>query len=80
MTLHQNQIAVIGVVYPAVKKYLYEYLESLENQSNNKFDLLLANDGLTNTEEYLKHYPTLKVILHKLTGSITEIRIQIIPQ
>jgi glycosyltransferase involved in cell wall biosynthesis len=78
MTLHQNQIAVIGVVYPAVKKYLYEYLESLENQSNNKFDLLLANDGLTNTEEYLKHYPTLKVILHKLTGSITEIRIQII--
>jgi hypothetical protein len=78
MTLHQNKIAVIGVIYPAVKPYIHEYLKSLENQSNKKFDLFLANDGFKNTEDYLQYYPTLKVILHKLTGSTTEIRIRII--
>ena len=41
-----NEVVVIGTVYPGVEKYLSDYISSLNNQTTQDFDILLANDGL----------------------------------
>ena len=42
----KNEIVVVGTIYPAVSRYISDYLFSLNEQSFNEFDILLANDGL----------------------------------
>jgi len=45
-----NEVVVIGTVYPGVEKYLDDYFSSLENQTCQEFDVLIANDGLGDLE------------------------------
>lgn len=49
----KNNTVVISTVYPEVEPYLCRYLDSLEAQSSNKFELLIANDGFIGLEEML---------------------------
>jgi hypothetical protein len=44
MGLHETLVLV--VVYPGSEKYFQEYAESINNQSNLNFDLLVLNDGI----------------------------------
>jgi len=70
-------IVVIGVVYPAATPYLNSYLESLEKQTCQNFDLILANDGVTELEVYLQKY-SLKTTVYPTSGSQIQIRIDLI--
>lgn len=49
----RSNTVVIGTVYPEVEPYLSRYLDSLEAQSSNSFELLIANDGYIGLEEIL---------------------------
>ena len=42
----KNEIVVVGTVYPGIEKYINDYVSSMNDQSTNEFDLLIANDGL----------------------------------
>lgn len=43
----QNEVVVIGTVYPGIDKYLNDYISSLKNQTYQDFDILIANDGFS---------------------------------
>ncbi|MBI5219588.1 MAG: hypothetical protein HY958_11720 [Bacteroidia bacterium] len=40
----KNNTLIAGVIFPGVEKYLNDYLDSLNNQTDKKFDLLIVND------------------------------------
>lgn len=42
----KNEMVVIGTVYPAIEKHIGDYFSSLYEQSFDKFDVLVANDGI----------------------------------
>jgi len=42
------KIAVITCVYPSAAAFLEQFYNSLQNQTDLDFDLLIANDGLSN--------------------------------
>ncbi len=54
MSKRDTKLVVIGVVYPEMQKYLDDYLNSLEEQTYQEFDLLIANDGIDNFDGYLE--------------------------
>jgi glycosyltransferase involved in cell wall biosynthesis len=70
-------IVVIGVVYPAATPYLNSYLESLEKQTFQNFDLILGNDGVTELEVYLQKY-SLKTTVYPSSGLHIQNRIDLI--
>ena len=45
-----NELVVVGAVYPGIEGYLDDYFNSLRNQTSTAFDILIANDGLSNFE------------------------------
>jgi len=77
MVATHHKMVIIGVIYPAVEKYLKEYLQSLSMQSSQVFDLLLANDGVENAEECLIGYSG-SYTVYNIEGSPSKIRIELI--
>lgn len=65
---YRPKIAVLGVIFPAVDKFLDDYLRSLESQSFKDFDLILINDGFNNLEKFKAKY-TLNIKELKHTAS-----------
>ena len=49
----KSNTVIITTVFPEVEPYLSRYLDSLEAQSSNSFELLIANDGYIGLEEVL---------------------------
>lgn len=49
----KNDAVVVGTAYPGLGKFLGSYLDSLERQSCDGFDLLIANDGLNGLDALL---------------------------
>ena len=45
------KIAVLTCVYPSVSRFLPEFFESLKNQSDGVFDLLIGNDGMSELKD-----------------------------
>ena len=43
-------------IYPGSETYLSAFIESLNNQDTNDFDLLIFNDGMNNPEFYIGKY------------------------
>ena len=41
----ENNVLLIGVIYPKVEKYLADYCKSIQSQDTNRFDILILNDG-----------------------------------
>lgn len=68
-----EKVAVLGVVFPEVEKYLDSYLASLEKQTFNNFDLIIINDGLGDFEKY-KDSCRLRINEIKYTNTPAKIR------
>lgn len=51
-----NKIAFLTTVFPMEKLYLYDFFDSLENQSFSGFDVIIINDGYKNFEEIKSVY------------------------
>lgn len=68
--------AFCSVIFPGNLIYLNDFLDSLENQTDKYFDLLLVNDGVENLQKYLENRElSFKII--NLNGSIPEVRTQL---
>ncbi|MEW5767136.1 MAG: glycosyltransferase [bacterium] len=53
---HKNRVAVLGVVFSGIEKFIDEYLSSLEKQTYKDFDLILINDGFAGLDEFKAKY------------------------
>lgn len=49
-------VAFVTVVYPGMESYLPDFLESLDCQYNQDFELVLINDGLEHLETHFKKF------------------------
>lgn len=53
---HKKRVAVLGVVFSGIEKFIDEYLASLERQTYKDFDLILINDGFAGLDEFKAKY------------------------
>ena len=72
-----NKISIVVPVYN-VEKYLNKCIDSILNQTKNNFELILVNDGSTDSsgdicDEYKLKYPNIEVI-HKNNGGLSSAR------
>jgi hypothetical protein len=68
--------AFCSVIFPANLIYFKDFLDSLEQQTNKDFTLLLFNDGVLNLVDYLKHtHLDYKII--NVKGSVSQTRTQL---
>ena len=75
--MKKNEIAVVGVVYPGVEKYINDYIWSLEDQTFKEFDLIILNDGLITSNSFFKN-SSLNLKLFNTNGSPSQIRFNLI--
>lgn len=65
-----------SVIYPNNLLFFKSFLKSLSVQTDNRFTLLLFNDGVVNLIEYLQEFK-LNYIIRTVYGSPTEIRTKV---
>lgn len=65
--------AVLSVIYPEVKPYVFEFLSSLSTQTNKDFTLFLINNGFKGIDMFLKKVD-LDVQVIKKRGSPAKLR------
>lgn len=64
----RNKVAVLGVIFPEVEKFIDDYLLSLEKQTFKNFDLIIINDGFNKFGKYKYKYElNIKEIKYKNT-------------
>lgn len=51
-----NKIAFLTTVFPMNKQYLYDFFDSLKNQTYKKFDIIVVNDGFEDFEKIKSQY------------------------
>ena len=76
MRKRNNSIAVVGVLHPGVTGFLDAYLRSLEKQTNQCFDLVLANDGVAAANQMLSS-TELSITIIPIIGSPPMIRAEL---
>ena len=52
----KNKVAVLGVVFPKVKRFLGDYFRSLEKQAFKDFDVVIINDGIKDFAKLARGY------------------------
>jgi len=57
-----NDIVLVTTIFDASKKYLDDFFKSLEYQSENKFDVLVVNDGVEKFDLFKDKFPNLNII------------------
>lgn len=73
MTKHQT--AILTTVFPAVEKYFPAYFNSLIEQNNQQFDLILVNDGIVDMSEVDHYLPKERVFVLSPGKTFVENRI-----
>ncbi len=71
--MKKSNIIIIGVVYPGVEPFLTDYLNSIKNQMDSAFDLLIINDGAS--EEVQRKVTAFGEMMH-IEGSRTPAEIR----
>ena len=64
-----NDIVLVTTIFDSSKKYLHDFFKSLEYQSENKFDVLVVNDGVEKFELFKNKFPDLNIIEVKCNES-----------
>lgn len=73
----KNKTAVVGVLYPSAKPFIYSYINSLDNQTYKQFDLILMNDGIDNPQSFFKN-SVLSPTIYDAHGTPAKIRLDLI--
>jgi len=73
----KNDTVLITTLYPKGKKYFKYFFKSLNQQTTNKFDVLLANDGV-NKLDFLPFLKNIKFRIINVSGNRSDIRRKLI--
>jgi len=57
-----KKVAFLTTIYPIDIRYVDDFLNSLNNQTNRLFDLIIANDGFCGIENFKQKYRGLNII------------------
>ena len=57
-----NDIVLVTTIFDASIKYLDDFFKSLEIQSENKFDVLVVNDGVEKFDLFKNKFSDLNII------------------
>jgi hypothetical protein len=66
---------IVTYIYPGAKKFFPDFIETLQAQTNQNFDVIVFNDGVVNADLELKKLHS-KIQIIDLFGSIANIRYQ----
>ena len=70
-------IAVFSVIFQANLKYLDEFINSLNNQNNQCFELFLMNDGVSpSVLQEAFQFATFPVIFYEINDKLTPAQIR----
>ena len=64
-----QKIAFLTTIFPMKREYIYDFFNSLEQQTYKAFDIIVVNDGFENFEEIKKEYETLNIIELKYSNT-----------
>jgi glycosyltransferase involved in cell wall biosynthesis len=56
------KIAFLTTVYPTEKEYLFDFFDSLQNQTYKEFDVIVVNDGYKEFDAIKDKYSSLRLI------------------
>ncbi len=70
-----NNTCVVSFVYPSIQKHLNKFFNSLENQTDRKFDLIIF---LNNSKNFNHQNKNIKIKIIKLNSSVVLSRFQMI--
>lgn len=56
-----KKIAFLTTIFPMKESFITDFLESLSNQTYDKFDIIVVNDGFKNFNNIAKRYPNLNI-------------------
>jgi len=57
-----KKISFLTTVFPMDKTYLYDFFNSLQEQTYKNFDVIVVNDGYVNLEEFIREFKDLNII------------------
>lgn len=63
------KVAFLTTIFPMNKKYLYDFFDSLKNQTCQKVDVIVVNDGYREFEEIKLNYNQLNIIELKYSNT-----------
>ena len=64
-----QKIAFLTTIFPMEKEYLFDFLNSLQNQTVKNFDLIIVNDGYNDLAELLISYKDINTVVLKHNGT-----------
>lgn len=64
-----SKICVLTTIFPMDKKYLYDFFDSLSNQTYKNFDIIVVNDGYNKFDEIKEKYKNLNIIELKYSST-----------
>lgn len=73
--MKNHQTAILTTVFPAVEKYLPTFLNSINQQTNQHFDLIVVNDGITELNIINNYLPKERYILLPPSKTFVENRL-----
>lgn len=57
-----KKVAFLTTIFPMHEKYLYDFFDSLQDQTYKNFDVIIVNDGYNNFEKFKNKYKDLYII------------------
>lgn len=73
-----KKVSFLTTIYPINIDYVIEFFDSLSKQTENKFDIIVLNDGFINFNEIKYTYSNLHIIELEAVGSIAKNREKLI--
>jgi len=69
-----EKIAFLTTVFPMKEQYLYDFFDSLSEQTYNQFDIVVVNDGYENFNKIKNKYKKLNIIELPFSSTISKNR------
>lgn len=69
-----SKVAFLTTIFPMPEYYLYDFFDSLENQTYKEFEIVVVNDGYEDISKLKEKYSNLKILEIPYSSSIAKNR------